>query len=554
MKAAYDDFLRRVQKEGSVKIYGAGKFAKTLCYLLERNNIHVEAFIVTDIQINPTKLLKRPVLQLDTLKLSERCNIIVGFEKKDDMKEITGFLLKKQVKNIIMVSPDIVNEIYCNFVIDGSSANSLCRELKSKKTIIAYMNDSEGEIVIRYLMDKGIPIEAVCTDLTDIVLNYDMIVVPFEQITERDKCSTIVLTMNSIYWQRSYITKLRKAGFEDIVLISDEIMKTIKADYRRMMWEGRGTGFQLIESPYVEIGHYIVQKKENTKIYRWRIPKWDTYPYTKETMKTIRNGMMLKDYKKQFPGCNFLPYTETSLCSVKNPGIHIEVYMAKFHGDKKTEQAVLPDWVIPIQVGKALTDIRIAEICDNTGDNISEMNADYSEGTALYWMWKNTCGQDYVGLFHYRRQMAMGTDFLEKLEQYDVLLTVPTYVSVSLKDFFCTHYILEHDWELMMQYIKSYNIVYYETALKYEQSHCYFPCNLFIIRRRYFDEMCAFIFGVLEKVSAYYEKLHMIRKDRYLGFLVENLLAIYMMHHAEQLKMAYTDMKYYNLLMEKKHV
>ena len=57
--------------------------------------------------------------------------------------------------------------------------------------------------------------------------------------------------------------------------------------------------------------------------------------------------------------------------------------------------------------------------------------------------------------------------------------------------------------------------------------------------------MCAFIFGILEKVEGYYRDLNMIREDRYLGYLVESLLSIYIMHHAGKLKVACTDMKYY---------
>jgi len=113
---------------------------------------------------------------------------------------------------------------------------------------------------------------------------------------------------------------------------------------------------------------------------------------------------------------------------------------------------------------------------------------------------------------------------------------------------FCEYFVLEYDWKLMMHYIKEYDEAYYETAVKYENEQCYFACNIFIMRRKYFDEMCAFIFGVLEKVDGYYRNLPMVRKDRYLGYLVENLLSIYMMHNAKRLKAAYTDMKFYPCL------
>lgn len=70
------------------------------------------------------------------------------------------------------------------------------------------------------------------------------------------------------------------------------------------------------------------------------------------------------------------------------------------------------------------------------------------------------------------------------------------------------------------------------------------------MHRKYFNEMCEFIFYVVEKVSRFYENVDMTRKDRYLGYLIENLLSIYVMHNAETLKIAYTDMKFYHLLNE----
>ena len=103
----------------------------------------------------------------------------------------------------------------------------------------------------------------------------------------------------------------------------------------------------------------------------------------------------------------------------------------------------------------------------------------------------------------------------------------------------------------MMEYIKEYDQSYYETALIYEKTYVYFPCNIFIMRRKYFDEMCEFIFDVLEKVSKFYESICMTRKDRYLGYLMEHLLSIYVTHNAEKLKITYTNMKFRHLLKEK---
>lgn len=539
-----------MQEETSIKIFGAGKFARTLCLLFDRNHIKVEAFIVTDIKKNPSELLSRPVLELDSLEASELCNIVVGFQTKEDIKATVNFLLSKKVTNIIMMPPGIINDIYCNFIIDESSLDALCRGLAREKKVIAYVNDPGGEDIIHYFMEKKVKIEALCTDLQELPFSIELPILSCEQIQDKD--TTILLTMNSTDWQRCFITKLRKCGFEKIVLIADEFLIMFKDERRRIFWEGENRGFHLIQDSNIERNHYVVEKEQDSKIYRWRVAAWEKRLYSRESLEMIRGGKLLKEYQQQFPGCAYLPFEEVPLNEVVKEDLNIEVYMAKFHKDKKLAQpqADLPDWIIPIQVGKALTDIQIAQVCDDTGDNISVKNVDYSEGTALYWIWKNTQNQDYVGLFHYRRQMVLGKDSLKKLTQYDILLTVPTYVTVTTKEFFCEHFILEYDWKLMMEYIKEYDSSYYETALMHEKAHNYFPCNIFIMRRKYFNEMCEFIFYVVEKVSRFYEDVDMTRKDRYLGYLIENLLSIYVMHNAETLKIAYTDMKFYHLLNE----
>lgn len=550
MSILFETFLKRVKVEKSVKIYGAGKFAKTLCYLFDRNNIKVDAFVVTDLEGNPSELLHRPVIGLGMLLQEELCDFVIGVEKSEDMKKITNFLLARRIKNIIMVPPNIVNDIYCNFIIDQKSKFSFCKELAKRKNVIAYINDPEGEYIVHYLRSNGIEIGAIYTDLADLTLKEDIPVFPYNQMAYRDLDSTVVLTMNNIYWQRTYITRLRKVGFENIVLLSEKIMKEMKKDYLKLIWKEMNAGFSFVETNNIEENFYKIQNKQGENIYCWRIANWDKHFYQKEVLEYIKSGKMVAEYESRYSGFSFLSYKEAPLCEIENKDLNIEVYMVKCHVDKKSEKCLLPDWIMPIQAGKALTDIKIAEICDDTGDNISLKNMDYSEGTALYWIWKNTSGQDYIGLFHYRRQIALGRDSLEILTRYDVLLTVPTFTSMPIKQYFCEFFILEHDWNIMIQYIKEYDRTYYETALQYEKGKTYFPCNIFIMRRKYFDEMCEFIFEVLEKIDNYYKNIPMMRGDRYLGYILECLLSIYMMHNAGKLKAVYTDMKYYPPMME----
>ena len=129
MRAAYENFLNRVQEEISVKIFGAGKLARTLCLLFDRNHIKVESFIVTDLKENPSEILSRPVIELESLESSELCNIVVGFQTEKDIRTTTNLLLTKKARNIIKVPYGIIDDIYCNFVIDEASLDSLCRGL-----------------------------------------------------------------------------------------------------------------------------------------------------------------------------------------------------------------------------------------------------------------------------------------------------------------------------------------------------------------------------------------------------------------------------------------
>lgn len=80
------------------------------------------------------------------------------------------------------------------------------------------------------------------------------------------------------------------------------------------------------------------------------------------------------------------------------------------------------DVYIPIQVGKALSQIDLGIQGDNTGDNISDLNPFYCELTAQYWAWKNLSDVEYIGLCHYRRYFhkeftAFNID--EEMKNYD---------------------------------------------------------------------------------------------------------------------------------------
>lgn len=134
----------------------------------------------------------------------------------------------------------------------------------------------------------------------------------------------------------------------------------------------------------------------------------------------------------------------------------ISIYMAQSHVDKGIAGNCLSKWIIPIQVGAALTEQEICDVRDNMGENISEKNNIYSECTALYWMWKNAPKTDYIGLCHYRRHFKMSKDDFAGLvdSDMDVLVTTPTFVNETIHSFF-SEFIPQADEDYFLRAIET---------------------------------------------------------------------------------------------------
>lgn len=224
------------------------------------------------------------------------------------------------------------------------------------------------------------------------------------------------------------------------------------------------------------------------------------------------------------------------------------IYMAKSIYDQQTLEHTYSSHIVPIQAGAALTDQKIAEIGDNTGDNISDRNRQYCELTVLYWMWKNV-KESWVGLCHYRRHFILTEDEIARIPRSgaDVILPVPSICQPSVGE----NYRKRHDkddWDHLLDLLKHSYPDLYDLAVSLwetgEYGNLYYTCNMFIMKKEVLDEYCSWLFPILFQMEQFGGEKADPYQNRYLGFLAERLLTLYFVYYKDKYKIAYVDKKF----------
>lgn len=270
------------------------------------------------------------------------------------------------------------------------------------------------------------------------------------------------------------------------------------------------------------------------------------YPVTVELDLELRN-MYLKKY---FPriGRSFKKIDEFERSNSQGQKymekLQACVYVAKSIYDKPLQQSyVLASYEKSIQVGAALTDKRLPDgiFTDNVGDNISEKNKQYCELTGLYWIWKHA-EEDIVGLVHYRRHFLLPDNWLECMtaNEIDVILPIPLYVAPSLEENFKNRHD-PLDWDYMMQNLKLNHENDYWEAKNFFRGNMYSPCNMFIMKKSVLDDLCTWLFPILDAVAEHGGQKEDNYLNRYPGFVSERLITFFFEKYREKYKVVYAD-------------
>lgn len=159
---------------------------------------------------------------------------------------------------------------------------------------------------------------------------------------------------------------------------------------------------------------------------------------------------------------------------------------------------------LPVQVGAAGSDSDLGFRRDDEGNNISSLNPRYSELTAVYWAWKNLKA-DAVGLAHYRRHFKgtgerntlAGTDARALLDRAPIVLPKLRKYYVETVESHYGHTFDPAHLEILRSVLAELSpasVESFDTVLASRSAHIF---NMFLMRRNFFDDYCAWMFPIL---------------------------------------------------------
>ncbi len=236
-------------------------------------------------------------------------------------------------------------------------------------------------------------------------------------------------------------------------------------------------------------------------------------------------------------------------------------------------------FIHPIHAGRALyQDFGIEG--DNTGDNISELNQNFVELTAAYYIWKNYKKETipFWGLCHYRRYPTLHLSWLPFKKVYHLKATEDNFNKVltpSLQNFISKKlakgYIILPSpnrmyrlkkWSVKQEYFKAHDGVawllteaainklypsYNESFKKFGKSLSVSYYNMLIADWHFWNDYLTFLFDILFELRKDYKIPEDENQRRVFGFMSERLLNTFVLHRRihNKLKVHYMPIAFF---------
>ena len=148
--------------------------------------------------------------------------------------------------------------------------------------------------------------------------------------------------------------------------------------------------------------------------------------------------------------------------------------------------------------------------CDK-GLGINKLQHSYSEGSMIYWLWKNYELKDYVGTSQYRKYFDFFDDIPnidDIFSKYDGIIRTPIYFNSSVYEQYkaCHN---EEDLICVVDIVKKKYPDIFGDFINFLDNNKFVPCNMFIVKKETFLELCEFVFGVLFE----FDSIHSFKTD-----------------------------------------
>lgn len=218
--------------------------------------------------------------------------------------------------------------------------------------------------------------------------------------------------------------------------------------------------------------------------------------------------------------------------------MNLQVFIAS-HKPYEPVKKYIDDAYFFIQVGQKNKPLIDGFISDDGNPSISDKNANYSELTALYYIWKEI-QRDYVGLVHYRRIFSgknlslfkykgLGKHQIENyLKTSDIILPKAVKLRVSIeKNYADNHFI--NDLEITKAVIEKLYPDYLDSFNDFLGSKRIYLYNMFIMNKVLFNQYAKWLFDILFEVEKQVDlKNYDAYQKRLFGFLAERLFNVWL--------------------------
>lgn len=213
----------------------------------------------------------------------------------------------------------------------------------------------------------------------------------------------------------------------------------------------------------------------------------------------------------------------------------LRIYAVTSHRNLHKEKfKISSNFVELIQGGAALTNVKISEIRDDSGKNVSNENPQLCEMSAAYWIGNNDKEHSYVGLCHYCRLFDISDKQVMAIfeEDYDMVLTSPliSYEQIITRTDPHMYKAIERVFPESVPF-----------AEKYLLDHVFFQGNLMIAKRHIYKEYIDWVFQVLDAMKDVFGEEGIEMYPRCLAYAAEHLTNIFVLKNYESLKIGYVN-------------